>query len=147
MGSPKQGFAACTCLPWQRNGTLRNAAQVYMPSALQPPAPATEATPAATSLTQEQLKRVCYKCYLLGGRTPQQCFFKTADGLTAGHTGQKQGQEIECAVFDSAYPIGVDDDATQRRREAKIAQAKKDKANALQKLRRQMGKVVAGNKP
>ena len=83
----------------------------------------------------------------LSCRTPQQCFFKTADGLTAGHTGQKQGQEIECAVFDSAYPIGVDDDATQRRREAKIAQAKKDKANALQKLRRQMGKVVAGNKP
>ena len=83
---------------------------------------------------------------LLGGRTPQQCFFKTADGLTAGHTGQKQGQEIECALFDSAYPIGVDDDATQRRREAKIARAKKDKANALRKLRRQMEKVVGGNK-
>ena len=34
----------------------------------------------------------------------------------------------------------------QRRREAKIAQAKKDKANALRKLRRQMEKVVGGNK-
>ena len=127
-------------------GSAGPAAQVYMPSALQPPAPATEATSAATSLTQEQLKRVCYKCYLLGGRTPQQCFFKTADGLTAGHTGREQGQEIDCALFDSAYPIGVDDDATQRRREAKIAQAKKDKANALRKLRRQMEKVVGGNK-
>ena len=31
-------------------------------------------------------------------------------------------------------------------REAKIAQAKKDKANALRKLRRQMEKVVGGNK-
>ena len=127
-------------------GSAGPAAQVYMPSALQPPDPATAATPAAAPLNQEQLKRVCYKCFLIGGRTPQQCFFKTADGLTAGHTGQKQGQEIDCALFDRAYPIGVDDEATQRRREEKIEEAKKKKGNALQTLRRKMKEVVGGNK-
>ena len=86
------------------------------------------------------------KCFLIGGCTPQQRFFKTADGLTAGHTGQKQGQEIDCALFDRAYPIGVDDEATQRRREEKIEEAKKKKGNALQTLRRKMKEVVGGNK-
>ena len=28
MSSPKQGFAACTCLPWQRNGTQAGGAPV-----------------------------------------------------------------------------------------------------------------------
>ena len=127
-------------------GSAGPAAQVYEPSALRPPDPATEATPAATLLNQEQTKRVCYKCYLLGGRTLQQCFFKTADGLTEGHTGQKQGRGNDCARFDCAYPIGVDDEATQQRREVKIEEAKKKKKSALQMFTRQKAKVAGGNK-
>ena len=127
-------------------GSAGPAAQVYEPSALRPPDPATEATPAATLLNQEQTKRVCYKCYLLGGRTLQQCFFKTADGLTEGHTGQKQGRGKYCARFDRAYPIGVDDEATQQRREVKIEEAKKKKKSALQMFTRQRAKVAGGNK-
>ena len=53
-------------------GSAGPAAQVYQPSALQPPAAAAAATtPTEVRLTKAEMKRVCHRCFLLDNRTLQ----------------------------------------------------------------------------
>ena len=107
-------------------GSAGPAAQVYETSALQPLAPATAAT--LVALTKEQTQNVCYKCFLLGDRTKQQCYLKTAEGdLTSGHKGAKAGRDIECQLFDNAYPA----EPEHANRAAKIVEAQKAKRKAV----------------
>ena len=116
-------------------GSAGPAAQVYEPSVLRPPDPATEATP---GLTKEQTSNVCYKCFMLGGRTAPQCYMRTAGGdLTDGHKGTKAGREVDCELFDAAYPL------EHAERVAKIEAARKAKTSAVRKFTR--GKKGGGS--
>ena len=51
--------------------------------------------------------------------------------LTAGHTGREQGTRMYCGRFDCEYQIGVDDEATQRRREEKDRGGEKEEGKRL----------------
>ena len=102
---------------------------------IQHPDPATEATP---GLTKEETSNVCYKCFMLGGRTAPQCYMRTAGGdLTDGHKGTKAGREVDCELFDAAYPL------EHAERVAKIEAARKAKTSAVRKFTR--GKKGGGS--
>jgi len=121
-----------------QSGSAGPAAQVYETSALQPPAPATAAaTPAA--LTKEQTSNVCYKCFMLGGRPAPQCYLRIAKVLTPGHTGREEGREVDCELFDAAYPLEHAD------RVAKIEAARKAKRKAIRWFADQKKKNHAKN--
>ena len=121
-----------------QSGSAGPAAQVYETSALQPPAPATAAaTPAA--LTKEQTSNVCYKCFMLGDRPAPQCYLRIAKVLTPGHTGREEGREVDCELFDAAYPLEHAD------RVAKIEAARKAKRKAIRWFADQKKKNHANN--
>ena len=114
-----------------QTGSAGPGAQKYEPSTLRP-RDRSDAMQSEVSLTLEQTKNVCFKCFLLGGRTPQQCWLKDDRGeRTTGHTavGQK-GREINCKLFDEKYPVGHKD------RVAKIEEARKAKKAAAVKCKR-----------
>ena len=65
-------------------------------------------------------------------------------GIPSGRSARKSGSASSLlSLITAALSLN---EATQRRREEKIEEAKKKKGNALQTLRRKMKEVVRGNK-
>ena len=119
----------------QRNsmqfGSYGPGAQVYQATALRPPQQS-EVVEEEVSLTLEQTKNVCFKCFLLGGRPAQQCYLKDSDDkLTPGHTGSRAGSEIGCKLFDEKYPI-----SHASERDLQLKNAQRVRRTAYQKARR-----------
>ena len=118
-----------------QTGSVGPGAQVYEPSTLRPP-DRSDAMESEAGLTLEQTKNVCFKCFLLGGRSAEQCWLKDDRGeRTPGHTAHKGGREIDCRLFDEKYPTTHED------RQSKIEGARKASRAAQAVCRRAIKKA------
>ena len=77
---------------------------------------------------------------MLGDCTAQQCYLKTAEGdLADGHKGAKAGRDIDCRLFDNAYPV----EPEHANRAAKFVEVQKAKRKGVRWFADQKEKNVS----